>query len=856
MRNTLLALCAAVCLNVSAFSQENTARTLLVEAESFREKGGWVVDPQFTEQMGSPYLTAHGLGKPVRDAVTTVKFPQAGKYRLFVRTFNWTSPWSDGTGAGQFKVILDGKPADTIFGESGKKWQWQSGGEVEIKETEAVIALHDLTGFNGRCDALLFTQDAGFTPPDETKELNTLRRKMTEVIPKDAGTFDFVVVGGGMSGICAAVSAARQGVKTAIIQDRPVWGGNNSSEIRVGLQGMINLGQYPKLGNLVREFSPKPWDGIGENFNAAPSPDIYDDGQKASVVNAESNVSPFMGWRVFAAEKHGGKIVSVTAKNVTTGEELIFRAPIFADCTGDGTVGVLAGADWTMGREGRNKYGESLAPEKEDNLTMGASVLWNTKETEADSSFPLFRYGMIFNEANAQKVIRGEWMWECGLTYDQIDDFERIRDQGLMAVFSNWSFLKNESKDKEKYAKRELRWTAYIAGKRESRRLLGDVILKEQDLTESVVYPDGCIPATWPIDLHFPDPKNSKQFPGSEFMAVNISQPIKPYLVPYRCLYSRNVENLFMAGRNISVTHTALGAVRVMRTCGMMGEVAGMAASLCKKHNVMPRQIYAIHLDELQGLMKAGVPFSPNAIDPESKDAVPFVTETAKRYQLKWSDEFNGQKLNTAKWHRRTDSKMLSTQLAENVSVSDGLLHLLLKKQSGYEKEYTGGGVISKTEFQYGYYEVRMRVPSGAGWHTSFWTMRYNGRNTGIAEAAQELDICEQDSYAPSFYWSVVHNWGIRTPNGQKDFGGKKVQTEQNLSADFHIYSAEFTPEKVNFYFDGKLVNTVNAEQFPHGQQSIWLTSIAMLAGGKGVDDSRLPAEAVFDYVRFYETAE
>jgi hypothetical protein len=676
---------------------------------------------------------------------------------------------------------------------------------------------------------------------------------MTGVIPKNAGTFDFVVVGGGMSGICAAVSAAREGVKVAIIQDRPVWGGNNSSEIRVGLQGLINLGQYPKLGNLVREFSPAPWDGIGENFNAGPFPDIYDDGQKAAVVNAESNIKQVIGWRVFAVEKHVRKLVRVTSKNVSTGEELVFRAPIFADCTGDGSVGVLAGADWTMGREGRDKYGESLAPESADKLTLGASVLWNTKETEANSDFPLFRYGINFNEANAQKVIRGEWNWEIGLNHNQIDDFERIRDHGLMAVFSNWSFLKNEHEGKDKYARRELRWVAYIAGKRESRRLLGDLILKEQDIVESLAYPDGCVPTTWPVDLHFPDPENSKHFPGNEFMAVNISQPIKPYMVPYRCLYSRNVENLFLAGRDISVTHVALGTVRVMRTCGMMGEVVGMAASLCKKYDARPRQIYINHLDKLKTLLEAGVPLSPNAIDPESKNAVPFVPEIAERYKLRWSDEFNGQKLDVTKWHYRTDSKMLSAQQAENVRVSDGLLHILLKKQSRHGKEYTGGGVISKTEFQYGYYEACMRVPSGAGWHTSFWTMRYNGQNPIIAEMTQELDICEQDSHNPSCYWGIVHNWGTKTPNEQKDFGGKQVQTGQNLSADFHIYSAEFTPEKVNFYFDGKLVNTAEVKQFSHGQQSIWLTSIAMLAGDKGVDDSRLPAEAVFDYVRFYE---
>jgi len=173
-------------------------------------------------------------------------------------------------------------------------------------------------------------------------------------------------------------------------------------------------------------------------------------------------------------------------------------------------------------------------------------------------------------------------------------------------VFSNWSFMKNHSTHAHQYANSTLKWVAYVAGKRESRRLTGDYILREQDITDRVVYPDGTACTSWTIDLHYPDPKNTQHFPENEFLSIAKHKPIYPYPVPYRCLYSRNVENLFMAGRNISVTHVALGTIRVMRTTGMLGEVIGMAASVCKKNQALPRGVFEKHLNELKDLMNKG----------------------------------------------------------------------------------------------------------------------------------------------------------------------------------------------------------------------------------------------------------
>jgi hypothetical protein len=176
-----------------------------------------------------------------------------------------------------------------------------------------------------------------------------------------------------------------------------------------------------------------------------------------------------------------------------------------------------------------------------------------------------------------------------------------------LVVYSNWAFLKNTSAKKARYARRVFEWVAFVAGKRESRRLLGDHILTQHDVFDFTPYPDASFATTWPIDLHYPMPSNTKNYSGEPFRSICTHNRHHAYPVPYRCLYSRNVANLFMAGRNISVTHVALGTVRVMRTTGMMGEVVGMAASVCHKHGCRPRGVYADHLDELKALMRRGV---------------------------------------------------------------------------------------------------------------------------------------------------------------------------------------------------------------------------------------------------------
>ena len=607
-----------------------SAQIVFIEAESFDNKGGWVIDQQSMDQMGSPYVLAHGMGIPVKNATSKINIPESGKYRLWVRTRNWVAPWTDQDSPGKFQIIIEDKPSTMIFGKEGAEWHWQDGGTVQLTQGRVEIALQDLTGFNGRCDAIILSKDLAFIPPNEVGTLAKFRQEQLGFSdePTTVGDFDLVVVGGGIAGITSALSAARLGSKVALIQNRPVLGGNNSSEVRVGLSGLIFQEPYPNLGRLVDEIgsighwtlweakrnpetdrSKKILDVIEKNpekkiHNAGPQSN-YGDDKKRAIVEGEDNVDLFLNMHVYAVEKLDNKIISVLAKNIETGEILKSNGDLFADCTGDGNLGFLSGADFRVGRESNAETDEPSAPNNSDDLVMGTSVQWYAEKLDATSQFPKTPWAVEFTEETVQQLTRGDWDWETGFYWDQIDDIEYIRDYGLRAVYGNWSFLKNESIKKEKYQDSKLAWVAYIGGKRESRRLMGDVILKEQDLVNRVEYPDASFTTTWTIDLHYP--VALKGFKEEPFLSKAVHIDIEPYAVPYRTLYSRNIDNLFMAGRNISVTHVALGTTRVMRTTGMMGEVVGMAASIAKKYKTTPRGVYKNHLDELKVLMQKGV---------------------------------------------------------------------------------------------------------------------------------------------------------------------------------------------------------------------------------------------------------
>ena len=606
-----LCLIAVFLISSAGFGQDRTA-SLLLEAESFEQPGGWSLDTQFIRQMGSPYLIAHGLGKPVADATAKITFIETGTYHVFVRTKDWVARWKADGQPGKFQLLVDGTPLKEIFGTKGAVWNWQDGGTVEIKSKTITVALHDLTGFDGRCDAIVFTK--GPTPPPDSNDiLPAWRRNMLGLkeTPTLKSGYDLIVVGGGYSGMGAAISAARMGCKVALIQDRPVLGGNGSSEVRVWAMGLIRRGKYPRIGEIVEEFSDK----------AKKSPGTFEefgDAKKEELVRAEANIDLFLNHHAFQVDMDQNRIASVSAFDTKTSEHIQFKGKLFCDATGHGTLGSLAGADWTMTDKGR----------------MGMSNMWAWDEGDKSVEFPKTPWALDLSMADFPYPVdhHGQWFWESGFDKDAIGDAEGIRDWNLRAVFGAFNAMKNRD-GAEKHKTAFLTWIAFIGGPRESRQLLGDYVLTQDDIVNKKEFTDGCVPSTWSIDLHYPKKQYAEKFPDNPFISIaehdrRIDRDYG-YPVPYRCFYSRNIENMFMAGRCISVTHEALGTVRVMKTCGMMGEVVGKAASVCIKHDCPPSAVYDRYWSEMDKLLQLpGKAFRLKPTDPMTipKDSLPLAS--------------------------------------------------------------------------------------------------------------------------------------------------------------------------------------------------------------------------------------
>jgi hypothetical protein len=560
--------------------------TVLVEAEGFADRGGWTLDTQFITAMGSPYLLAHGLGRPVADATTKVVIPAAGTYRVFVRTKDWVARWGAEGTPGRFQLLVNGAPLAAEFGAVGANWHWQDGGTVRLPAGEVALALRDLTGFDGRCDAIAFT--TGAAPPDDSAILPAWRRTALGLPadPETKGPYDLVVVGGGYSGMGAAIAAARMGLKVALIQDRPVLGGNGSSEIRVWAKGEIKRGKYPRIGEIVEEFADKATKSPG-------TAEEFEDEKKERIVRAEPNIELFLNTFAYEVATDGGRITSVTCLETPTSRRLRCAGRFFCDATGHAVVAHLAGAETMMEEKGR----------------MGMSNMWRWAEADGPRTFPATPWALPLTMADFPypRKFHAEWFWESGYDKDPIGDAEGIRDWNLRAAFGAFNAMKNGD-GAAKHASAELTWVAAIGGPRESRRVTGDVILTQDDIVAKKDFPDGCVPSTWSIDLHYPKKEFAKKFPDNPFISIAVHgkgvDRSYGYPIPYRCLYSKNVENLFVAGRCISVTHEALGTVRVMKTCGMMGEVVGKAARVALAHDTTPRGVYEKHWAELDALLE------------------------------------------------------------------------------------------------------------------------------------------------------------------------------------------------------------------------------------------------------------
>ena len=565
---------------------------VLLEASSFADIGGWKIDTQHYLQMGGNYLLAHGMGKPVEDAETTIDLPALGKWNVWVRNRDWCK--GDWQSPGRFQVLVDGKPLEITMGEGEQSWHWQSAGSVEVaKAGKTKVSLRDLTGFDGRCDAIFFTQESDPSlPSDDLKELSDWKDELSGRAAEkiDELSFDLVIVGGGMSGCGAALAARSQGLKVALIQDRPLFGGNASQEIRVHTLGIHGYGT-----DILNSIDTVHYPNGDKKAKL--------DQVKREKTMAESGVDLFAHHKACGIEKQGDKILSVEAREVKGGKIKRFRAPVFIDATGDGWLGYWAGADYRYGREaasqhneGWDKYGELWSPKEADNRVMGTSVLWNSERTNQRQDFPKVPWAMPVSGKHS--AYKGEWYWEYSDNdLHQVDDSEAIRDHMLRAIFGSFA----NAKKNPKYAPYKLTWVAYVGGKRESRRLMGDHIYEMHDAIKRREFHDAVVVEKREVDGHY-----QRKLKGAKEDFLSTAMFHKTggyYFIPFRSFYSRNLSNLMMAGRCFSCTHVGLCGPRVMNTCGQMGIATGYAAVLCKKHNASPKEVGQSHIKELRKLI-------------------------------------------------------------------------------------------------------------------------------------------------------------------------------------------------------------------------------------------------------------
>ena len=429
---------------------------------------------------------------------------------------------------------------------------------------------------------------------------------------------DFCVVGGGLAGLCAAVAAARHGAKVAIMQERPMLGGNASSEIRMwvcGAHGANNLEtgliEELRLENMYRnpDKNYSIWDGI-----------MYE------LARYEKNIELLLNCTCFDCKMDGNTIVQVCGWQMTTQQYHSVKAKIFADCSGDSVLAPLTGAEFRVGREARKEFGEDIAPEHEDKCTMGMRCMILAREDLQPSEFipPKWAYKYSYNDLkhrvpDMSNPSENFWYLELGGEYDSIKDSEWLRDELLKTAYGIWDYVKNAPENVEKNAKWRLDWMGILPGKRESRRYVGDYIMTQNDVRAEGKFPDLIAYGGWSMDDHHPAGFRTDEVPTIFHFAPS------PYGIPYRCTYSKNVDNLMFAGRNISVTHTAMSSTRVMGTCATLGQAIGTAASIAIKLGKLPRDVYNDHIDELKQTL-----MTDDCYLPFNRRAIPELTVNAR----------------------------------------------------------------------------------------------------------------------------------------------------------------------------------------------------------------------------------
>ncbi|MEU6608508.1 FAD-dependent oxidoreductase [Streptomyces shenzhenensis] len=408
---------------------------------------------------------------------------------------------------------------------------------------------------------------------------------------------DITVIGGGLAGVCAAIAAARLGRSVALVTNRPVLGGNSSSEVRVWVCGATGHGhhRYAREGGIMGELF------VENQFRNPDGNPYYWDAVVLDAVRAEPNLTLHLNTDVREVEAHGPDdartITAVTGWTMGSERLIRFESGLFLDCTGDGLIGALAGARHRIGREARAEYGESWAPDVADDITLGSTLLFYTKDAGHPVKYvpPDFAKDISTTSIPQRRIIKAAdngcayWWIEFGGELDTVHENERIRDELWSVIHGIWDHIKNSGEfDADTMT---LEWVGSVPGKREYRRFLGDYVLHQGDILGQTEFADRVAFGGWSIDLHPPQGMYAAESAARQRYADGV------YHIPYRSLYSVNTGNLLFAGRNISASHVAFGSTRVMATCATIGQAAGTAAALCAAHGVQPR---ALDVRELQ----------------------------------------------------------------------------------------------------------------------------------------------------------------------------------------------------------------------------------------------------------------
>jgi hypothetical protein len=421
---------------------------------------------------------------------------------------------------------------------------------------------------------------------------------------------DFCVIGGGLSGVAAAVAAARHGAKVILVQDRPMLGGNASSEMRMWVCGAS--GDNMRETGIIEEIMLK-----NQYRNPYKNYSIWDSVILETVMDNE-NITLLLNCSCMDGMANESSIEYVLCWQTTTQRFFKIHAKIFADCSGDSVLAPISKAFYRVGRESKNEFGEQFAVETADNKTMGMSCLIQARECLEEKIFippvwakKLTKDDLLHRFPNLYSDSENFWYLELGGDRNSIKDTEDIRDELLKLAYGFWDFIKNDESCKEKHKNFDLDWIGILPGKRESRRYVGDYILTQNDVLTKRDYPDTAAYGGWPLDDH--DPKGFNRSDGKPNRAMKVNSP---YPIPFRCMYSKNISNLMFAGRNISATHTALSSSRVMATCAVIGQAVGTAAAIAVKKNITPRKIYSEHIKELQKLLMYGDCYILHTIRP------------------------------------------------------------------------------------------------------------------------------------------------------------------------------------------------------------------------------------------------